>query len=103
MAHEGHTSTGFGKNTNGLGLFIVAAVLVAFVLLAWGLWNKGTAEDNWYRFEHKEAAAHGEHGAAEEGHSAAPEAAHTAVAADSAAHAADSTTAAVADTMHAAH
>ena len=99
MAHEGHTSTGFGKNTNGLGLFIVAAVLVAFVLVAWGLWNKGAAEDHWYRFEHKEAAAHGEHGAA-------PEASHApAATTDSTAHthAADSTAAPVADSAHAAH
>ncbi|QGW29545.1 hypothetical protein [Phnomibacter ginsenosidimutans] len=97
MAHEGHTSTGFGKNTNGLGLFIVAAVLVSFVLVAWGLWNKGAAEDNWYRFEHKEAAAHGEHGAA-------PEVAHTAAATDSTAHThATDSTAHAADTTHAAH
>ena len=99
MEHEiSHSSPGFGKNTNGMGIVLVAAVLVVFGLAAWNLWNSGATEKEWYRMENTAAAhgeaGHGEHGA-QGGHS---EEAHTAPAA------ADSTAEAPAahDSTHAA-
>jgi predicted negative regulator of RcsB-dependent stress response len=88
MAQEtSHTSPGFGKNTNGLGIAIVVVVLVVFALVGWNFWKTGTAEQKWYRFENK-AAGHEGHGA---GHAAAAPAA--AVGDSSAAPAADGTAA----------
>lgn len=61
MEHESsHSSPGFGKNTNGFGIVIIAVVLVAFAMIMWALWNDGGTEANWYRLEKKEAASHGE-------------------------------------------
>lgn len=58
MAHgTSHSAPGFGKNSNGFGLVIIAAVLVVFALTAWWLWNEGGTENDWYRFEKKEHAA----------------------------------------------
>lgn len=92
MAQEtSHTSPGFGKNTNGFGIVIIAVVLVVFALVGWNFWNKATAEQNWYRFENK-AAGHDGHGA---GHGAGHEAAAPAAATDTAKAA---TTAPAADT-----
>lgn len=61
MQHESsHSSPGFGKNTNGFGIVIIAVVLVAFAIIMWALWNDGSTEASWYRLEKTEAAAHGE-------------------------------------------
>lgn len=81
MEHEvSHSNPGFGKNTNGLGLFIVALSLVVMALAAYWFWHKGSAEDSWYRFEsttqsagHEATGGHEEHGT-----EAKPEAAATA-------------------------
>jgi hypothetical protein len=66
MQHESsHSSPGFGKNTNGFGIVIIAVVLVSFALVAWALWNDGGTEKSWYRLDEKATAAkaegHGEH------------------------------------------
>jgi outer membrane protein OmpA-like peptidoglycan-associated protein len=62
MEHEvSHSNPGFGKNTNGLGLVIVALSLVVLALAAYWLWHKGAAENDWYRFE-KTANAEGHEG-----------------------------------------
>ncbi|MCU0336146.1 MAG: hypothetical protein MUF62_14085 [Chitinophagaceae bacterium] len=79
MAQEtSHTSPGFGRNTNGLGIVIIAVVLVVFALVGWNFWNKATAEQNWYRFENTNSG-HAGHGA---GHGAGHEAAAPAATAD---------------------
>ncbi len=70
MEHEvSHSNPGFGKNTNGLGLFIVALSLVVMALAAYWFWHQGTAEDSWYRFENTApSAGHGENHEAAGGH-----------------------------------
>lgn len=70
MEHEvSHSNPGFGKNTNGLGLFIVAISLVVLALAAYWFWHKGAAEDSWYRFENTtQSAGHGEGHEATSGH-----------------------------------
>lgn len=71
MDHEtSHTSPGFGKNSNGFGLVIVAAVLVIFVLASWGMWNSGSTENEWYRFAPAAHAAEGHEGQASHGETA---------------------------------
>ena len=65
MSHEHHTShlaPGFGKNTNGMGIFIVAIVFVVLGIFAWTMWNSGNKEYEHYRLEKKEAGAHDDHG-----------------------------------------
>jgi hypothetical protein len=48
--HTSHLAQGFGKNTNGLGVFIVAAVFVVIALFTWWLWNNDNKEADHYRF-----------------------------------------------------
>lgn len=65
MEHEiSHSSPGFGKNSGGFGIVIVAAVLVVLGLIAWNFWKDGSTEDSWYRFEKTEAAHGAGHGEA---------------------------------------
>ncbi|MCU0387700.1 MAG: hypothetical protein MUE71_03735 [Chitinophagaceae bacterium] len=49
--HTSHLAQGFGKNTNGMGIFIVAVVFVAISLFTWWLWNNDHKETDHYRFE----------------------------------------------------
>lgn len=68
MEHEvSHSNPGFGKNTNGLGLFIVALSLVVLALAAYWFWHGAKAEESWYRFE-QTSAGHGESHEAAGGH-----------------------------------
>lgn len=101
MAHEAnsnHSSSGFGKNTGGLGIMIVAGVAVVLALMAWNLWNSGSAERNWYRLQSESAATSG-HGDGHENGAAG----HNSVGhADSTAHTGDSSAAVPADTSKAA-
>ncbi|HSK14223.1 MAG TPA: hypothetical protein VK907_13475 [Phnomibacter sp.] len=63
MSHDHHTShaaPGFGKNTNGLGIFIVAIIFVVLALFTWSLWNNNDMEAKHYRLEKTEATAKGE-------------------------------------------
>ncbi|HSC54622.1 MAG TPA: hypothetical protein VLC98_13415 [Phnomibacter sp.] len=72
MEHQtSHTSPGFGKNTNGFGIAIIAIVLVSFALVAWGLWNHGDTQAQWYRYEKKSSTGHGKAEASGHGHDAA--------------------------------
>jgi hypothetical protein len=55
QSHSSHNASGFGRNTNGLGIFIVATIFVVLGLLAFYLWNDGNKEYEHYRIEKKEA------------------------------------------------
>jgi outer membrane protein OmpA-like peptidoglycan-associated protein len=63
--HTSHEAQGFGKNTNGLGIFIVAVVFIVIGLFTWWLWNNNHKEFDFYRIEGA-ADTHnqGEHGTA---------------------------------------
>jgi hypothetical protein len=50
--HSSHSTPGFGKNTNGLGIFIIAAIFIGITLFTWNLWNNNHKELNHYRVEH---------------------------------------------------
>lgn len=56
-----HLSPGFGKNTNGMGIFIVAIIFVLIGLFVWWLWNNNNKFYKHYRIEKVEASGHGEH------------------------------------------
>lgn len=67
MQHDsstGHVAPGFGKNSNGLGIFIIAAVFVGIALFCWHLWNNDRVEAKHYRLPaiEKKADGHGDHG-----------------------------------------
>ncbi len=63
--HTSHEAPGFGKNTNGLGIFIVAVVFIVITLFTWWLWNNNHSEYAHYRLEGAAAPhSHGEHGTA---------------------------------------
>ena len=49
--HTSHMAPGFGKNTNGMGVFIVAVVFVAISLFTWWLWNNDHKAVDHYRFK----------------------------------------------------
>ncbi len=49
--HTSHEAQGFGKNTNGLGIFIVAAIFIVIGLFTWWLWNNNHREFEYYRIE----------------------------------------------------
>lgn len=54
--HEtNHLAPGFGKNTNGAGIFLLAALFVAISLFVWWMWNNNSKEFNYYRVEQKTA------------------------------------------------
>jgi outer membrane protein OmpA-like peptidoglycan-associated protein len=53
---------GFGKNTNGLGIFIIAAIFVLIGLFAWWLWNNNNKYYKHYRVENSGIAGHGHSG-----------------------------------------
>ncbi len=59
--HISHDNPGFGKNTNGMGILIIAVVFVAITLAAFYFWKSGSAEYDHYRIEKKEAANHEGH------------------------------------------
>jgi hypothetical protein len=49
-----HLAPGFGKNTNGMGIFIVAITFVLIGLFVWGLWNNNNKLYKHYRIEKTE-------------------------------------------------
>jgi OOP family OmpA-OmpF porin len=70
MQHEEHSqpaAPGFGTNTNGLGIFIVAIVAVCLALFCWNYWKDASRETELYRWDASVKGGHG-HG---EGHEAA--------------------------------
>lgn len=61
-AHTSHSAPGFGKNTNGLGIFIVAVIFVALGLASYYLWNNDNKQVQHYRLPAESShAAHGHH------------------------------------------
>ena len=70
-AHEhDHKPSAFGKNTTGIGLFLIAAIILLLILFGWNKWKGATAEADHYRWETTEAGhdAHGGHDAHAAGH-----------------------------------
>jgi outer membrane protein OmpA-like peptidoglycan-associated protein len=61
-----HQAPGFGKNTNGVGIFFLATIFVVLGLFAWWLWNNNHKEFDFYRIEN----AAGSHDGHEGDHSA---------------------------------
>ena len=61
--HTSHRAQGFGKNTNGFGILIVAAVFVVIALFTWWLWNNDHKEVDHYRYpaEQTQKDAHKSH------------------------------------------
>jgi outer membrane protein OmpA-like peptidoglycan-associated protein len=60
--HEtNHLAPGFGKNTNGAGIFLLGAIFVVLGLFVWWLWNNNHKEFDYYRIENA-AGGHDEHG-----------------------------------------
>jgi outer membrane protein OmpA-like peptidoglycan-associated protein len=57
--HTSHMAPGFGKNTNGFGIFIIAAIFVMIGLFAWWLWNNNNKYYKHYRIENIAASGHG--------------------------------------------
>ncbi|HMP91920.1 MAG TPA: OmpA family protein [Phnomibacter sp.] len=49
-----HTNPGFGTNTGGWGIFIVALVAILLALIAWNFWNHGHKEYEHYRLTRTE-------------------------------------------------
>ncbi len=49
METTNHNSPGFGRNTGGWGIVIVAIVAAILALIAWFLWNSGSKEVDHYR------------------------------------------------------
>lgn len=49
--HSSHNAPGFGKNTNGVGILIVAITFVIIALFTWWLWNNNDKELDYYRIE----------------------------------------------------
>jgi outer membrane protein OmpA-like peptidoglycan-associated protein len=60
--HSSHNVPGFGKNTNGMGVFIVAAIFVIIGLFVWWLWNNNNREFDHYRIEQAGGSHDGGHG-----------------------------------------
>jgi hypothetical protein len=61
-----HSAPGFGKNSNGLGLLIVAVAAVVIAAIAFNFWKSGAQEQRWYRFENKAATSEGHEGEGKE-------------------------------------
>jgi OmpA-OmpF porin, OOP family len=60
--HEtNHLAPGFGKNTNGAGIFVLATIFVVLGLFVWWLWNNNHKEFDFYRIE-TSGGNHDEHG-----------------------------------------
>ncbi len=62
--HSSHNSPGFGTNTNGMGIFIVAAIFVIIGIFVWWLWNNNNKEFDFYRIEQAGGAHTEGHGGA---------------------------------------
>ncbi|MCU0373841.1 MAG: hypothetical protein MUF24_00915 [Chitinophagaceae bacterium] len=60
-SHSNHNAPGFGKNTNGMGIFIVAIIFVVLGISTYYLWNSGNKEYEHYRIE-KKAGSHSHSG-----------------------------------------
>lgn len=59
--HTSHESPGFGRNSNGLGIAIVAIVAAILALIAYSLWHSGQEEVDFYRLS-KHSQGHDQHG-----------------------------------------
>lgn len=62
--HSSHNAPGFGKNTNGMGIFIIAAIFVIIGIFVWWLWNNNNREFDHYRIEQAGGAHTEGHGGA---------------------------------------
>jgi outer membrane protein OmpA-like peptidoglycan-associated protein len=62
--HSSHNAPGFGKNTNGMGIFIIAAIFVIIGIFVWWLWNNNNREFDFYRIEQAGGAHTEGHGGA---------------------------------------
>jgi OmpA-OmpF porin, OOP family len=62
--HSSHNAPGFGKNTNGMGIFIIAAIFVIIGIFVWWLWNNNNKEFDFYRIEQAGGAHTEGHGGA---------------------------------------
>jgi lipoprotein signal peptidase len=51
-----HEAPGFGKNTNGVGIFALAAFFVILGLFVWWMWNNNNRELDYYRIEKTSSA-----------------------------------------------
>ena len=49
---------GFGTNTNGLGILIVAIAAVCLALFCWKFWNNAQREADLYRYPSTNTEAH---------------------------------------------
>jgi predicted negative regulator of RcsB-dependent stress response len=56
--HTSHLAPGFGKNTNGMGIFIIAVIFVLIGIFCWNLWNNNNQEFRHYRIEHADVKGH---------------------------------------------
>jgi hypothetical protein len=55
--HPSHGNPGFGKNSSGLGVFIIAILAVVIIVGTWWLWNNNDTETEYYRLPKQEAPA----------------------------------------------
>lgn len=65
-----HDAPGFGKNTNGLGIFIISLAFVAIALFTWCISNNNQREYKFYRLESKGGSGQHEGGNHGGGHNA---------------------------------
>lgn len=63
-APTNHQATGFGKNSTGLGVFLIAFTAVLLGLIGWNFWNNDAAENDHYRLPEKTSQQTNAHGAA---------------------------------------
>jgi len=56
-----HMAPGFGKNTNGAGIFFLAFIFVVLGLFVWWMWNNNHKEFDYYRIENT-TGSHDDHG-----------------------------------------
>jgi outer membrane protein OmpA-like peptidoglycan-associated protein len=59
--HHTHSNPGFGQNSSGLGVFIIALLAVVIIVGAWWLWNNDQTEMEYYRLNNAGETAHTDH------------------------------------------
>lgn len=60
--HSSHNTPGFGKNTNGMGIFILTAIFVILTIFVLWLWNNNNREFEFYRIAQTSGEHTGAHG-----------------------------------------